>query len=261
MALARNSLLVAILSAAPALAQAQTPVVDPAPPAPHVLRVDATRLIPGQFVYETVLERDASSTALGTRTVSEMQSTYAGMPTWLLMETRTGDAVPTVDSLFADIATLHPIHWGSSISRARLSAEFRGDTAYGGTSAPAGRRSMIVSMPPGTIVSGPMLETTLRLLPLQSAWEDSTATLSVTLNGATTLPTRLSVIGEDRVRVAAGQFDCWVVAIHAGDTARGLYWVTKTDPIVVRSAIDVPAMGGAQYVSSLVRVSPPTSVR
>ncbi len=233
-------------------ADAQTPVVEP--PA-HAFRVDASRLTPGAFVYATVLERDANSTALGTRTVITTQANYAGAPAWLLMETRAGDAIPTVDSLFADLGGLRPIHWGSTISRARLSAEFRGDTAYGGTTAPAGRRSMVATMPPGTIVSGAMLDAVLRLLPLQSGFEDSTYTLSVSLNGTTALPTRISVIGEDRVRVPAGQFDCWVVAVHAGESARGLYWVTKRDPIVVRSALDVPSMGGAQYVSALARIT------
>jgi hypothetical protein len=37
------------------------------------------------------------------------------------------------------------------------------------------------------------------------------------------------------VRVPAW-FDCWVVAVHA-DQTKGLYWVTKIDPIVVRSTL------------------------
>ena len=55
------------------------------------------------------------------------------------------------------------------------------------------------------------------------------------------------------ISVPAGTYDCWVVAVHA-DVGRGMYWVTKTDPIVVRSVLDVPAMGGAQLVSALTRV-------
>ena len=117
----------------------------------------------------------------------------------------------------------------------------------------AGRRSMVTAMPAGTLVSGPMLENALRLLPLQASYEDSASTLSVTLNSAIAIPTRISVIGEDRVRVPAGQYDCWVVSVRAGDSARGLYWVTKTDPIIVRSTIDIPGMNGAQFVSSLTR--------
>jgi hypothetical protein len=218
-------------------------------------RVDATRLVPGQFVYQTVLEHETNGTPLGTRTVSVSPTSYNGIPSWLLVESRSGDAVPAVDSLIADLGSLRPIHWGSTIARARLSVEFRGDTAFGGTTAPAGRKSLIAPLPPGTLINAPMLETVLRLLPLHTAWEDSATTVSVALNGLTTLPTRIAVIGEDNVRVPAGQFDCWVVSVRAGDVTRGMYWVSKRDPIVVRSALDVPSMGGAQYVSSLVRYS------
>jgi hypothetical protein len=113
---------------------------------------------------------------------------------------------------------------------------------------------MALPVPPGTLVSGAMLETVLRLLPLTTAWEDSVSLLSVVVGSNAVLPTRIAVIGEDRVRVPAGTFDCWVVAVHA-DQTKGLYWVTKTDPIVVRSALDQPMMGGAQVVSSLARIA------
>jgi hypothetical protein len=222
--------------------------------APVGTTVDASALRPGEFVYETTLERDNSTTMLGTRTVSAAMSTYAGAPAWVLVEARSANGASSTDSLFADPAGLRPLHWSASVGSARLAAEFRGDTAYGGTSGPPGRRSIIVGMPHGTIVSAAQLETELRLFPLQTAWEDSTSTLFVTLGSTMVLPTRIAVIGEDRVRVPAGEFDCWVVSVRAADATRGLYWVTKRDPIVVRSALDVPAMGGAQYVSALSRI-------
>jgi hypothetical protein len=248
---ARNAVVVLYLAMA-ALhgAAAQTQAGDNSP---RRFRIPAAVITPGQFVYETTLERDAGTTVLGTRTVGVSQTTYAGSPAWLLLETRSGDGIPAADSLIAGIIDLHPIHWSSTVGGARLGAEFRGDSVFGATSAPSGRRSIVAAVPNGTLVSGPMLETALRALPLQTGWEDSTGTLSVSLSGNTVLPTRLSVIGEDRVRVPAGTFDCWVVAVHA-DPGRGLYWVTKRDPIVVRSALDVPALGGAQLVSALVRI-------
>lgn len=218
------------------------------------LAFDPTTLKPGTFVYETSLERDASTTPLGTRTVSISQSPIAGAPAWLLLETRTGSGVPAADSLYVDPVTFRPIHWSSAIGQAKLAAEFQGDTLYAGTSAPPGRRSVIAAVPQRTIASSAMLETMLRLLPLQNAWEDSTNTLSLSLSGLVVYPTRLAVIGEDRVHVGAGDFDCWVVSVHT-DVSRGLYWVTKSDPIVVRSTLDVPALGGAQYVSSLSRIA------
>lgn len=238
----------ALLCAGPAALRAQTDSTS------HGLAVDVAALRPGTFVYETSLERDASTTPLGTRTVSVSQSSIAGAPAWLLLETRTGDAVPAADSLYVDLATLRPMHWSSTIGQSKLAAEFQGDTLYAGESAPPGRRSVIAAVPPGTIASSAMLETVLRLLPLQTAWEDSTNTLSLSLSGLVVYPTRLAVIGEDRVHVGAGDFDCWVVSVHT-DVSRGLFWVTKHDPIVVRSTLDVPTLGGAQYVSSLVRIA------
>jgi hypothetical protein len=98
-----------------------------------------------------------------------------------------------------------------------------------------------------------MLETVLRLLPLQLAYEDSANVVSVTLGSNASLPTRFAVIGEDRVRVPAGTFDCWVVSVRA-DAGRSLYWVTKRDPIVVRAALDVPSVGGAQLIYALTRI-------
>ena len=74
-----------------------------------------------------------------------------------------------------------------------------------------------------------MLETVLRLLPLSIGWEDSTSIMSVSVSGELDAAGAARVIGEDRVRVPAGTFDCWVVSVRA-DPARGMYWVTKTRP-------------------------------
>ena len=216
-------------------------------------RFDPIALRPGEFVYQTTLERDAGTTILGTRTVTTSITNYAGTPAWLLLETRSGDGTPYTDSLFTDLSGLRPMHWSAMLGGSRLAAEFRGDTVFGMTSAPAGRRSMVGALPSGAIVSTAMLETVLRLLPLQVAYEDSATVVSVTLGSNASVPTRFAVIGEDRVRVPAGTFDCWVVSVRA-DAGRSLYWVTKRDPIVVRAALDVPSLSGAQLIYALTRI-------
>jgi len=246
-----HALLALALSATASRAQLPADTVAP----PHRIRPTAATLRPGQFVYQMTLERDVSSLVIGTRTVTVAQSSYAGSPAWLMVESRAGQGVDAVDSLYATMDSLRPIHWGSVQGPSRLAAEFRGDSAFGATAVPGGRRSVITAVPAGTLVSSAMLETVLRGLPLSVAWEDSALTLSITPASNALVPTRLSVIGEDRVRVPAGMFECWVVAVHAGDQGRGLYWVTKSDPIVVRSALDVPTLGGAQLVSALTRIS------
>jgi hypothetical protein len=243
------SAIATIATSATTIVSAQVPVTDTTQ---HRFHLDASTLRPGQFTYETSLERNATTTILGSRTVTVARTTYNGSSAWLLLETRTTNGILSTDSLIADVSGLHPLHWSSTQGLARLAAEFRGDTVFGATAAPPGRRSIVSVIPSGTMVSSAMLETALRLLPLQTAWEDSTTVLSLTLSNTSIVPTRLSVMGEDRVRVPAGTFDCWVVAVHA-DQARGLYWVSKTDAQVVRSALDVPSLGGAQLVSALTR--------
>jgi len=240
-----------LIAALAAALGAQTPPAS----APRLLHFDPSRMAPGQFVYETVLEHDVTATALGSRTVSATPTTYNGANAWLLLETKVGGSVATFDSLFVDRGAFRPLHWSSSIGRAHLGIEFRNDSAFGGTSAPSGRQSVFSAVPPATMINAAMLEMLLRTLPLNAAWEDSTTTLSVSLNGVTPLPTRVAVIGEDNVRVPAGQFDCWVVSVRAADLTRGMYWVTKSDPIVVRAALDVPGLNGAQYVSTLTSMS------
>ncbi len=250
MARAASALRIVVALAIATTAAAQLPTTDTTQ---HRFHLDAAALRPGQFVYETSLERNATTTVLGARTITVARTTYNAAPAWLLLETRSNDGIPATDSLLTDVTGLHPLHWSSTQGRARLGAEFRGDTVFAGTAAPSSRRSIVTVIPSGTMVSAAMLETALRILPLQTAWEDSTAALSITLSNTAVVPTRFTVIGEDRVRVPAGTFDCWVVAVHA-DASRGLYWVTKQDPQVVRSALDVPALGGAQLVSALTRV-------
>jgi hypothetical protein len=222
--------------------------------APRRPRFEVGALRGGQFVYQMTLERDAGTTIVGTRTVSVSLVTYAGAPSWLMSESRISDFSADADSLYTDLVSLRPLHWGAKNGGMRVSAEFRGDSAFGATTAPTGRRSLVTTVPRGTLIDTPMLETVLRLLPLNSTWEDSATTLTGEYSNLAMLPTRLSVIGEDRLRLPAGNFDCWVVAVHAGETARGLFWVTKQDPIVVRTALDVPSMGGAQLVSALTRI-------
>src|SRR6185503_220281 len=130
---------------------------DAQPPAGDSLarrvRVNVNGLRPSEFVYQTTLERDAGTTAIGTRTVSVAVTTYAGVPSWLLLETRTFDTggAPAVDSLFADFAALRPMHWSAIQGTARLGVEFRGDTAFGATSGPPGRRSIVAVIPSGAM--------------------------------------------------------------------------------------------------------------
>jgi hypothetical protein len=56
------------------------------------------------------------------------------------------------------------------------------------------------------------------------------------------------VTGEETIQVPAGSFECWIVTVSS-DAAQSIYWVSKRDPIVVRSA--QPGVNGTRVVSEL----------
>lgn len=219
-------------------------------------RRDSTRRADTLAHRDSIWVHDSLSVPVGGRTVSAGEATYQGSAAWLLLETRTTERGLATDSLLVRRDDLHPLHWGATLGPARLSAEFVADTAvFGATSGPTGRRSVVTNVPAGALVSGAMLETMLRLLPLQPGWHDSTVAVSVTLGSDLLLPTTLSVVRQDTVSVPGGTFDCWVVDARAAG-AETLYWVSKQNPVVVRSIEALPNMGGARLVTELTRVLP-----
>ena len=205
---------------------------------------------------DSIWVHDSLSVPIGGRTVSADEATYQGSAAWLLLETRTTERGLATDSLLVRRDDLRPLHWGATLGPARLSAEFVSDTAlFGATSGPTGGRSVVANVPVGALVSGAMLETMLRLLPLQVGWHDSTVSVSVTLGSNLLLPTTLSVIRQETVSVPGGTFDCWVVDARAAG-AETLYWVSRQNPVVVRSIEALPNMDGARLVTELTRVVP-----
>lgn len=220
------------------------------------IRRDSTQR-PDTLVHrDSIWVHDSLSVPIGGRTISAGQATYQGSPAWLLLETRTTERGLATDSLLVRRDDMRPLHWGATLGPARLSAEFVSDTAlFGATSGPTGRRSVVAAVPPGALISGAMLETMLRLLPLQPGWRDSTVAVSITLGSNLLLPTTLSVVRQESVSVPAGTFDCWVVDARAAG-AETFYWVSRQNPVVVRSIQALPNMGGARLVTELMRVVP-----
>ena len=192
-------------------ASAQVPTADTTQ---HRFDLDATTLRPGQFVYETTLERDASTTILGSRTVTVSRTTYNGVAAWLLLETRSATEFRDRFALCRRDA-LHPLHWSSTQGLARLGVEFRG--RHGVWCDERARRAPSIVTVDSERNDRQRRDARDGAAPaaLQTGWEDSIAALSITLGRTTVVPSRLAVIGEDRVRVPAGTFDCWVVGGHA----------------------------------------------
>ena len=240
-----------ILAATSGSVGAQVPVDSQ----PRQFRFDGSLLRSGQVVYQTSIERAGAPPTVGWRTITLSETMYGTSPGWLLLETRVAAGPTSTDSLIVARADLRPLHWGSLLGDARIGLEFAGDSVFGAVSAPQGRRSVAVSVPAGLLVNQAMLEVALRTLALRTEWVDSTVSLSITMGGATTVPTTLTVSAEEQIRVPAGTYDCWVVSASAGE-GRATYWVAKRERVVVQSVHVLASMADTRVVGHLIRATP-----
>jgi hypothetical protein len=236
----RALLALTLIGAVPGLGRAQDTTATPRHPGP----VDVTRVQPFRRTYDMIVRGRDSSTIIGQREVVVSSATYAGAPAWVIVETRSG-LVPAVESLFV-AADLHPLHWSSALGAARLGAEFVGDSIFGAMTAPTGKQNIVAAGRPDLLVSGPMVEALLPLLPLTSAWTDSVGVLSVDLVSTRVIPAELAVVGEEDLILdqPAGR-PVWIVALRAGDRSV-LYWVEKAGGAVLRVQQALPPHTGTE---------------
>jgi hypothetical protein len=191
----------------------------------HVLPIDTARIQPFRRIYDMVVHTRDSTVVIGQRELSLEPTSYANAPAWRIVETRTG-AVPAAETLYVSTA-MRPLQWYAAQGAARVGATFVGDTVFGAVSAPSGKQQMIIASRPDLIVSQAMLEVAMPLLPLSPAWSDSAGVLDVTMAGGSVIPSELTVIGEEEVRLdSTTARPVWVVALRA-EVRTVLLWVDK----------------------------------
>lgn len=215
--------------------------------------VDGTSLRPTRFSYDVTLTRDGMAQPLGAQTITFTDATYAGTPSWLILEARDGAGVPALDSIVATRDRLTPLHWGASMGQSRLAAEFTRDSIYGATSSPLGRKSLVGPAPRGVIASEGMLDGLLQVAPIEVGWTSDATLLIADLTGTRLLAGRLTAEREEEVTVPAGTFEAWVVSLRTGNGEKWL-WVSKEHRIVVKSSQAVSQLGGAVLDRALTRV-------
>jgi hypothetical protein len=245
----RAFLLAFALSSSALTAEGQEPAAPPPPstqePAGASLvaldssapfqRLDGSLLRAGATVYQLSLARtNLPPIALGVRTVQVTDAAVGGVAGWLIAETRTGSAVPTSDSLWVTRADLTPERWAATVDRTQLGASFTRDSMYVAVQSYRGRSSFATGVPPGTLLTGGMIDAVVSLLPLRVGYRASAFVLLVEPGSPRTLPAELSVEREERVRVGSADVDCWVVTLRAG-VMEERRWVSKDAPRVVRA--------------------------
>lgn len=221
----------------------------------HLLSLDLSRLQAFDRTYDMFVQTSDSVLAIGERRVTLQRASYGSAEAWLIVEVRSG-SVPSVDSLY--LATdFRPLHWASATGPARLAAEFVGDSLLGATGAGRWKQNIVVTGQPDLLVSSPMVETMLALLPLGDSWRDSAAALSVNTVATAVIPAELSVIAtEDLPLDSATVVPMWVVAARTAASSI-VYWVDKATGAAVRIQQPIPAHVGRTLEFRLRHAPPP----
>jgi hypothetical protein len=237
-----------------------TPAAAPNDTSPsHRLPVDASKALPTQSSYRLLLARDTVSSPLGDQQFAITAVDYAGTPALLLARSGGQGVTMVSDSLVVRRSDLRPLHWIAAQGVARVAAEFTPDSAYASMTSPLGKQNIVLPNRADILVNAMAVDVIVSGLPLATAWRDSATMLVIDAGGAALTPVTLSVEGEERITVPAGEFDCWIVAIEA-ERASGRLWVTKQGQLVVRSEQILPELDGATLTRVLLQTDSPSLV-
>jgi hypothetical protein len=194
-----------------------------------------------------------------------------GTPAWRVTSvdhkpTTTQDRM-SVETLYVARADLRLLRRAVHVSpysrfqRINVGQQFDGDSVSGrmttdGPSIGAGR-TIARSLPShfGPYLADAMAPLFLMAVPLSAGWTGSASLMGWAVKDEDVfVPIELRVEGEERVRVPAGEFDCWRLSIEfAGRKLK--YWARKSDGLGVRTLDDseTPIRGTREVVLRSVR--------
>ena len=223
---------------------------EPAPTDSSVppLTLDGARLRPGVIKYVR-FERAAGGARrrIGIESVELSETRIEGRSAWRVVQRRQIADTEHVETLYADRATLRILgrtvrvqpylHYLGITVRQRL----LGDSLTGWMQTDSGLgRPIARSLSPrsGPYLSDALAPVLLGATTLGPGWRGRFSILGWAVrDGDVSFPARLRVVGEERVTVPAGTFDCWKVAVEVS-VGMQTYWVRKSDGVGVRALLE-----------------------
>lgn len=201
---------------------------------PAFERPNGLLLRPGTLTYQLTSRRDTLVTPLGQRTVVVVETTFAGAPSWLIAESRTGTPVITTDSLFLARPDLSPSRWVATNGGAALASSFSRDSMFVAMQSYQGRASFVTPLRAGALLTAGMVDRIVELLPLSIGFRAGATLLLFEMGAPRIIPAELRVDREEPVTLAGRTVECWVVTLRGGSFEERL-WVSREAPRVVKT--------------------------
>jgi hypothetical protein len=211
--------------------------------------LDAARdgkLRAGKWTYVTRLIGEGQPRSLGFRTLEVRSSTYERTPAWLLVDTRRMATVTLAESLYVRRADLAPLLRAAHTADGESVTHFTHDSVSTSFSGPSGKSAVSTPNVPGVIPTTYLLEALTQSAPVGVGWRASAqlAALGRKQKQSGVIPVELRTVGEERILVPDGEFDCWLLSLKLGRSEQRI-WVRKSDRVILKQMTPVINMPGA----------------
>jgi hypothetical protein len=184
---------------------------------------------------------------IGTESIELTEARIEGRAAWRVVQRRQIADTQRVETLYADRATLQILgrtirvqpymHYLGITVRQRVV----GDSLTGWMQTDSGLGRPIarhLSPRSGPYLSDALAPVLLGATTLGPGWRGQMSILGWAVrDGDVSFPARLRVVGEERVRVPAGTFECWKIAVDAS-VGMQTYWVRQSDGVGVRALLE-----------------------
>lgn len=196
------------------------------PPSPPAIRT-------GEWRYLAEAQLGDQRQDLGARTVSIALTDSGDAAAWLVVMSTEVEGHQVTDSVMMRRSDLSPVSRHLIMPGTDLVLAVADSVAHGLLTAQTSVVPLNVRLGPRGFLNYYSLRAALVELPLTAGWAGQASVLEVLAHPVFATLT-LSVVGDERITVPAGEFDCWRLKV-AGPGIDEEYWVDKGHQDVIRT--------------------------
>jgi hypothetical protein len=222
--------------------------------APPITGMDGSRIRPFTMSYELTYSGAKVEAAPERGEGKVERAMLNGVPAWRIVSVWRGHDVDMPETTYVAEQSLVPmfrVARNVGFSLFTVVQRFQRDSLVGWMWSAKSSRAIARRLPPdqGPFLAGEHMPViVLQAVPLRTGWSGSASILGWgAVASDLVYPIEFRVVGEERITVPAGTFECWKLVVSAGRREKQL-WVRKSDQLVVMSRDSTANPGVVQQV-------------
>lgn len=170
--------------------------------------------------------------------------------TWSVTETANLPMGQAVDHADLAKSTLQLVRRGVQQGPISIVYEIAGSQLKGELQANGQSQALAASLSSPLFADEPGAAAVIATLPLAEGYKAQLASFNPQTQQVVRTP--LAVVGTEKVKVAAGEFDCWKVVMTSPLGPETTLWISKEGRRVVKSVVTAPQLNGGSITMELV---------